>query len=583
MKTARESSLGSEFRTGEWTVQPEACRIIRDNQQLRLRPMMMNLLVALAENAGQVLTKDRILETVWEASFVSESSLTREIAELRQVLGDNRKTPQYIETIPKRGYRYIAPVHPGQRRAEPRLAVLPFANLNKNPELDYFADGVSDALITELGSIGSLRVISRQSVLHFRNSDKDIAHIARELKVDVVVEGSVLNVGNRIRITAQLIQAEPEKHLWANNYDCEIGDVLEIQTRVAQSVANSIHAAMTPEDIARLSRKIPGDPEIHRAYLKARFLIMTWHQADMQTGFQWLNEVIQKDPGFAPAYNLMANCLFALGFWGYLPPRIVYPQARAAAVKAIELDERLSAAHATLGLSNLVMDWNPVACERELVRAIQLNPSSDFARMSYALFLVTVPGDFSKAMEQARLGLETDPLSEHMNFAYAWILFFAGEYELAGTHALKALKMYRDSLHLHFILGWSELGISRMEEAVRYFKKAAEISRDTISLGYLGYACGLAGLRDEAQAILRELTERSALEEIPLSSLAYLHIGLGDFDRAFECLEKFLDARDGRIFWFPPTVFSESFSADPRYNRLLDRMQAAVRKSVANS
>jgi tetratricopeptide (TPR) repeat protein len=229
------------------------------------------------------------------------------------------------------------------------------------------------------------------------------------------------------------------------------------------------------------------------------------------------------------------------------------------------------------------MDWNPVACERELARAIQLNPSNAFARMSYALFLVTVPGDFSKAMEQARLGLETDPLSEHMNFAYAWILFFAGEYEFAREHALKALKMYRDSLHLHFVLGWSQLGISRIEGAVMALKKAAEISRDTIALGYLGYACGMAGLRGEAQAILRELTERSALEDITLTSLAYLHIGLGDFDRAFECLEKCLDDRDSRIFWFPPTVFSESFSADPRYNRLLDRMQETVRKSVANS
>ena len=583
MKTSRESSLGSEFQTGIWTVQPEACRILNGDREVRLRPMMMTLLVTLAEHAGQVLSKDKILETVWEASFVSESSLTREIAELRQVLGDSRKTPQYIETIPKRGYRYIAPVRPGRRSAGPRLAVLPFANLNKDPELDYFADGIADALITELGNISSLRVISRQSVLHYRNSDKNLSDIARELKVDAVVEGSVLNAGSRIRIMAQLIEAEPEKHLWARNYDCEIGDVLETQARVAHSVAESIHAALTPEDMARLSRKIPGNTEIHRVYLKARFLIQSWNPDDAQGGFQYLNEVIQKDPGFAPAYDLMANCLFAMGFWGYLPPRVAYPQARAAAVKAIELDEMLSRAHATLGLSNLAMDWNPIACERELLRSLQLNPSNAFARLSYALFLVTIPREFEKAVEQARLGLETDPLSEHSNFSYAWILFFAGEYERAREHALKALTMYRNSLHLHYILGWAHLGCSDAEEAAVAFGKATEISKDAIGLGYLGYALGLSGRKEEARAVLHELTERQASEEIPLTSLAYLHIGLDNYDEAFKALNSCLQERDARIFWFPPTVFSADFLADPRYAELLNRMQAVVKESLSCS
>ena len=583
MKTSRESSLGSEFQTGIWTVQPEACRILCGDRDVRLRPMMMNLLITLAENAGQVLSKDRILETVWEASFVSESSLTREIAELRQVLGDDRKTPQYIETIPKRGYRYIAPVQPGRRRNEPRLAVLPFANLNKDPELDYFADGIADALITELGNIGSLRIISRQSVLHYRNSDKNLSDIARELKVDAVVEGSVLNAGSRIRIMAQLIEAEPEKHLWARNYDCEIGDVLETQARVAHSVAESVHAAITPDDLARLSRRIPGNPEVHRGYLKARFLIQSWNPDDVQTGFQHLHEVIQQDPGFAQAYELMASCLFVMGFWGYLPPRVVYPQARAAAVKAIELDELLSTAHATLGLSNLVLDWNPIACEREIVRSLQLNPSNDFARLSYALFLVTIPRKFAKAVEQARLGLETDPLSEHANFSYAWILFFAGEYERAREHALKALTMYRNSLHLHYILGWAHLGCSDEEEAVAAFRKANGISMNAIGLGYLGYALGLSGCKEEARAVLYDLTERPAPAEIPLTSLAYLHIGLDNFDEAFAALNSCLQERDGRIFWFPPTVFSADFLADPRYAALLNRMQAVVRESISGS
>jgi TolB-like protein len=579
VKSSRESSLGLEFRTGKWLVQPEACRIFSEDKELHLQPMMMSLLVTLAGHAGEVLSKDQILERVWEAQFVSESSLTRQVAELRRILGDSRKNPQYIETIPKRGYRYIAPVEPGERRAEPKLAVLLFANLNNDPELDYFADGISDALITELGSISGLRVISRQSVLHYKNSDKSLPDIARELKVAAIVEGSVLHVGNRIRITAQLVRAEPEEHLWARNYECEIGDVLAVQARVARAVAESIHVAMTPLNLARLSRDIPGDPEVHRAYLKARFYILTWNQEDVQTGFRYLNEVIQKDPQFAPAYELMAGCLFALGFWGYMPPRIAYPQARAAALKAVELDEFLSEAHATVGLASLIMDWDLGACERELTRAIQLNPSNDSVRFSYALFLVTIPKERERAIEQARMGLETNPLSEHLNFSYAWILLFAGEHKRAMEQALKTLEIYPNSVQSYFVLGWAHVASSRPAAAVEAFEKAIGLSRDVIGLGYLGHAYGLAGRRKEALAILNELLEKSAAEEVPLSSLAYLYIGLGDFDRAFEALENWFKERDGRLFWLPLTVFSDSFRADPRFERLLRRIKAAAKAS----
>ncbi len=537
----------------------------------------MKLLVALAERAREVVSKDRILEIVWDARFVSESSLTREVAELRRLLGDIRRTPEYIETIPKRGYRFIAPIQSGVRVAAPRLAVLVFANLNKDPELDYFAEGLTDALITELGSISSLRVISRQSVLHFRNSERSLPEIARELKVDAVVEGSVLHIGNRVRITAQLVKAEPEEHLWARNYECETGDALAFQARTARAVAESIQVKLTPHDLARLSRPIGGDPETHRGYLKARFLILTYNQEDVQTGFRYLNEVIQRDPGFAPAYELMAVCLLALGFWGYLPPRVVYPQARAAALTAIELDNDLSEANATLGLARLVMDWDPPACESVLMRAVELNPSSATVRLSYALFLVTIPKNYERAIEQARSGLELDPLSEQMNFSYAWILFFAGEHSRAIEHALKTLKMYRNSLQAYAVLGWAYLGCAKTLEAVAAFEQAAELSRDPVSLGYLGHAYGLAGRRDAALTVLEEMLKGCSIADLPQTSLAYLYMGLGDFNRAFESLDRCMEQRDSRLFWFPATVFSEAFRADKRFGLLLERMKAAVR------
>lgn len=576
MEPSRASPLGLEFRAGKWIVQPGACRIISGNRELRLRPMLMKLLVLLAEQAGQVVSKDRLLEAVWEAKFVSESSLTRSVAELRQILGDNRRNPRCIETIPKRGYRFIAPVQPEVRTAGPRLAVLLFDNLNKNPELEYFAEGISDALITELGSIGSLRVISRQSVLHYKNTDRSLPDIARELKVDAIVEGSALHAGNRVRITVQLVQAEPERHLWARDYECEIGDVLSIQARVARAVAESVQATLTPQNLSRLSRQIHGRPEIHLTYLKARFHAMKWNLEDIQTGLQYLREVIGEDPGFAPAHELLAGCLLTLGFWGYMPPRVAYPQAKEFALKAVELDEFLAEGHATLGMVSWLLDWDLVACERELLRALELNPSCGIARGSHALFLVTIPRDCQRAIEQASLELDLDPLSADTNFGFAKILLLAGQHEQAIDQILRTLKMHPDSSLAYSILGWAYLGCSRTAEAIAAFEKAVDLSRDAVALGYLGHAYGLAGRRDAALALLCELLEKSAGEGVPQTSLAYLYAGLGDYDQAFESLEKCYAERDSRLFWFPLTIFSHTFRSDPRFELLLRRLKVAA-------
>jgi len=581
MEPTRRSLHGSEFQAGRWLVQPNACRILSGGEELRLRPKMTDLLVVLAEHAGEVLSKETILDSVWGTQYVSESSLTREVAELRRILGDSRGKPQYIETIPKRGYRFIATVRACQPAGAPRIAVLLFDNLNRDPGLDYFAAGISDVLITELGNISSLRVISRQSVLHYRSSEKSLPEIARELKVDAIVEGSVLHSGSLVRVTAQLVKASPEEHLWARNFDCEVGDVLAVQARIARAVAESIHAALTPQDLARLSRTIPGNAETHRAYLKARFHTLRWTTEDFQIGLRYLREVIEKDPAFAPAHELLASSLLASGFWGAVPPGSELMEAAAAAAKAVQLDDSLAEGHATMGLAlmaqalQLDRPGGLAAAEQELKKAVALNPSSSFVRLSYALYLQRVRNDSAAAVEQAEAALETDPLSEHTNFSCAWILFFAGEHERAEERALKTLEMFRDSVIGCHILGWAKIARSRPFEAVQAFERAVAFSRDSNGLAFLGHAYGLSGRRDQALAVLDELIERSSTERVPPTSLAYVYLGLGDFDRAFELLEMCLRERDPKLSWFLLTVCSPEFRADPRFGTLIQRLHAA--------
>ncbi len=264
LRSALTRRLGVKFRVGEWMVQPESCLISGKDGELHLRPMLTDLLVLLAENSGQVVSKDEILNRLRSTQFVTESVLTRDIAELRRILGDTSRKPKYIETIFKRGYRLVAEVEPGKIFIQPVLAVLPFQNLSNDRGEEFFAEGIADSLTTELAKLGGLRVISRQSVLHLKNSDRSLPEIARELKVDSVVEGSALRVGTKARITAQLIQVEPEAHLWAGSYTCELTDILDIQAEKAREIAHSVHAVLAP---VKPESSRSADPEVQIAYL----------------------------------------------------------------------------------------------------------------------------------------------------------------------------------------------------------------------------------------------------------------------------------------------------------------------------
>jgi len=518
-----------------------------------------------------VVSKEQILDRVWQGRLVSESALTRNAAELRQALGDSERSPRYIETITKRGYRLIAPVAPGPP-APPRLAVLPFDNLNRAPEEDYFADGMAEAVITELGRIAGLRVISRQSVLRFKGSGKSLAEIARELKVDAVVEGSALLAGTRVRITAQLIQAEPEQHLWAQSYECDLGDILGVQGQVARAIAEAVHAALTPQDLARLSRALRVNLEAHLAYLKARHYGDGWTQEGIEKAFAYLQRAIAADPTYAPAYASLAKYLAVLGFWGHLPIRQAYAKAREAVLRALELDQSLGEAHAVLAFIKWHLDWDLAGCEAGLRRAIELSPSSEFAQMAYANFLNIARRDLDSGLVHARLALEIDPLSLNTNLGFGWWLLYAGEHEQAIEQARKTLELYPDALHARPILGWALAARGRYEEAVVAFEGAMAISRDALSLASLGHAYGRSGQRQAAEAVLAELLDRRAREHVPEFALATVHAGLGDLERAFQSLEKCYAERDGRLFWLPVDPCFDPLRSDPRYHDLLRRV-----------
>jgi len=550
-------------------VHPQSCLISGKNSELHLRPMLADLMVLLAEHAGQVVSKDEILNQLRSTRFVTESVLTRDIAELRRILGDTSRRPKYIETIFKRGYRLVAEVEPGKIFTQPVLAVLPFQNLSNDMSEEFFAEGIADSLTTELAKLGGLRVISRQSVLHLKNSDKSLPEIARELKVDSVVEGSALRVGAKARITAQLIQVEPEAHLWAKSYTCEMTDILDIQAGIAQEIACSVRAVLAPGSPGS-GRSI--NPEAQIAYLKARHHWIRWTRDEVQKGMQSLERALEIDPNFAPAYEGIANCLAVLGYWGHLPIQEAYPRAKAAALKAIELDDSLSAAHCVLAQVYWLLDWDLEACEREVRLAINLNPSNEMAHHWYSMYLITIKGDRQKAYAEARIGLELDPLSIISNFSAAWAFLFIGDYDLALDQAGKTLDLYPDCLPAWQIIGIAHLIRGQHEESVKSLKKAYELSMDSMSLTFLLAAYAQSGMQDEARDLLKELRARSKREYVPAMAFSIAYTGLGDMDKSFDWLDECFAERDSRLFWLTVVPLFQPLRSDPRFEPLIRRL-----------
>jgi TolB-like protein len=566
------NALPKRFRVGGWLIDHDTCVLSDGARSQHVRPLLIDLLGVLAERAGQVVTKSEILDRVWSGRFVSESVLTRTMTELRHVLKEPPGAPRIIETIPRRGYRLIAHVE-AIGVAAPRVAVLSFENLNHDPEQDYFAAGISDALITELGSIPALRVISRQSVLRYKGSGKSLPEIARELNVSVIVEGAALREGNRFRITAQLVQAEPEQHLWARSYEGEISDILQLQGHVARAIAESVHAILTADDLARLGRPRVANADAHLAYLKGCFHLRHWTRDSIAKGFEYLHEAIAFDPRCAPAYVQLAEGLAVLGYWGHLPQQQAYTDAKAAVSRALELDDLLSDAHAILGMVCWLLDWDLDRCEREMRRAIELNASSPLAHLQYANFLVTMRNNREQALREAALGLEFDPLSANTNFTFAYKLLFAGEYDRAYDQAVTTLQTFPDCLHAWYVCGWADIARRRAAAAVAAFEKAVALSADAFSIGYLAHALGRSGQTSQARTILDDLMARRAREGLAEFIFVLVYAGLGEIDAAFASMEKCYAERDSRLFWLQVVPCFEPLRGDPRYDGFVRRLQ----------
>ena len=602
-------------------------RLLRDGEPVRLTPKAFDLLRVLVEEAGRTVEKDELLEKVWPGTVVEENNLNQNITALRKSLGDSRQESQYIATIPGTGYRFVAEVKrveedvfaPGRKDAKAETAagpaarparafrygllilvplivvalvyaiytrekpkelgitsimVLPLENLSGNSEEEYFADGMTDALIGDLARISSLHVISRTSSMHYKGTKKSLPEIAREINVDAVVEGTVQRSGDRVVIRAQLIHAATDRHLWVGDYSRSMNDVLDLQSEIAQAIARQVQIQMTPADQARLQSSRAVRPKAFDDYLQGRYLF--WNkrtEENLNRAIEFFQSAIKEDPNYAPAYVGLADCYNALGTVqvGAFPPAEGRRRAEEAAAKALELDGLLAEAHSALGQVKH-FNWHWTAAEQDFKHAIELNSNYANAHNMYATYLMSC-GRIDESIAVSNRARELDPFSLSISAQRGFLLENARRYREAIEQLRGVIAMDPSHYQAYWILGHTYAANQQFDEAIVAAAKAVELSeRAPGALGMLGLVYGLAGHKTEATKIRDELLELNKRRYVTPAALVNVYIGLGNRDQAFVWLEKAYQERSNYLAFLKVFPILDPIRSDPRFADLVRRV-----------
>lgn len=619
------------IRFGVFEIDVEGRELRKAGTRLKIQEQPLQVLLLLLQHPGHVVGREEFRQQLWSAdTFVDfDNGLNRSVARLRELLGDSIDAPRYIQTVARKGYRFICPVeqpetlaaavprvppleiqapsagrsmllawtavilavvaavliyallrrpapHVSSASARVTLAVLPFENLTGDPAQDYFSDGLTEEMITQLGGLvpDRLGVIARTSAMHYKGTTETAGQISRELKADYLLEGSVRREGSRVRISAQLIRARDQTHLWAQDYDRDLRDYLDLESEISRDVASQIEIKLAAAPAQPPRRAL--NPEAYEAYLKGRYFWNQRSESSYRKAIAAFEQAIALDPQYAQAYAGLAD---AYSLLGSNPSQFVSRQeamrrARVAALKAVVLDDTLAEAHTSLAFIYWHYDWNWPAAEREFQHALLLNPSYPTAHHWHAFFLVS-QGQLEQAVQEIRRAQESDPLSSIINTDVGEILFYDRQYDQAIAQERQTLEMSPD-----FILAWRLMAVAYLqkhdyEKALATMHRAMQIPGDRLLLeGTLGMVYAGSGQKQPARLIARRLeqnAERQGMEELYLA-VAEIYSALHDPDNAMLWLEKAYQTRDGGLTLLQVLPVFDWLHSDPRFLSLLRRI-----------
>ncbi len=626
--------------------------------RIKLQEQPCQILAILLEHRGEMVTREELQGRLWPSdTFVDfDHSLNTAVMRLREALNDSSENPRFIETLPRRGYRFVAPVeeksatvndstqpqtaqvsasesalakngptlpplspgHPvtpakaGGRVSRPvlvsatlfllgivltgglaarylrkpsvvteppdritSLVVLPFENLSADKDQAYFADGMTDELIAHLAKIRTLRVISRTSSMEYKGTHKTLSQIARDLNVDSVVEGTVLRSGDRVRITAELVQVATDRHLWAETYESQLGDILTLQSHVASAIVNEIRVKLTPEDQVRLAATRPVSTQSYENYLKGRYYWNKRSQEGLTKAINYFQVAIEKDPHYALAYAGLADCYSIIGsaIVGTVPAAEVAPKARVAALKSLELDNTLAEAHTSLATVRFNYDWDWKAAASGFRRAVELNPSYATAYQRNSLYLMSM-GRTSESIAEMNRAHDLDPLSISMNFSLGWRLYMAREYDQAIEQLRNTIDMDPGFILPHLVLGQAYEQKKAYDLAITELRRAADLSQNSPPvLAALARTYAVSGRTTEARNLLDQLMQQSKKQYVSPFYVAIVYAGLGENDHALDWLEKAYGDHSNAIIFLKVDPQLDTLRSNPRFHELQRKLR----------
>jgi TolB-like protein/DNA-binding winged helix-turn-helix (wHTH) protein/Tfp pilus assembly protein PilF len=636
MRQARFGPFEVDFRAGE---------LHKNGRKIRLQDQPLQVLALLLEQPGEVVTREELQQKLWPMdTFVDfDHGLNNAINKLRDALNDSAEAPRFIETLPRRGYRFVAGVDKQESAALPAhfvnhsqssesleavalktvdevvvpvlrpywfrrfrlalaglgllvvlfvgfrffrhrrlsvtgvsahihsIAVLPLENLSGDPAQEYFADGITDELTTDLAQIGSLRIVSRTSAMIYKGKREPLPQVAKELRVDAVIEGSVERYGDQVRVRTQLIDASTDTHIWAETFDRDTRDTLTLEGEIARKIALAVRANLTQEEESRVARVRHIDPDLFDLYLRGRSLGNVRGPGSLKKSLSYYEEISKRDPDFALAHAGAADSYILLGDYGYVAPNKVFPRAEAEAEKALQLDASLAEAHTSLAMVKTLYDRDWHGADAEYRRALALNPSYARGHHWYARYL-TKMGRHQDALAEIKRAAECDPLDLFVEANVGEVYYFGRQYDQAIQIERDALATNDNFGRAHYDLGRAYLAKGQHEESIAELTRSVSIYDSVIDRSFLGNAYAVAGNRQDAQAMLNKVKKYSEQDYVAPYFLAIIYAGLGQRDQAFDYLEAAYRTHDGWLGLLKVDPALDPLRSDPRFQDLLRRM-----------
>jgi TolB-like protein/Flp pilus assembly protein TadD len=572
------------IRFGNFVFDLRLGELLKAGRRVKLQGQPIQILSVLLERRGDLVTREELQRRLWPAdTFVDfEHSLNAAVKRLRQALDDSAEQPRFVETLARRGYRFIAPVEvegdgdegglASQAAAIRSLAVLPFENVGGDPGTEYVSDGLTECLINNLSQLSAVRVIARSTVFRYKSKEIDTRAVGRALGVESLLLGSVRQRDDSLLISVELVDAENGWQLWGGQYSRRLSDILGLQSEISRQITERLRLHLTGDDEARLAKCHTKSCDAYRDYLQGRYHWNKMTADSLHKSIYYFRQAIEKDADYALAHAGLADTYSLCGFYGLMPPREVMPKAKAAALRAVELDDNLAEAHAALAGVKKNYDWDWAAAEREYRRALELNPRYATAHRVYADYLLAT-GRPREAMEEIELAQDQDPLSLVICVEAAWNSYMAREYERSIGQSLRTLEMEPMFHPANYTLGLAYEQQGRFDEAVTAFELARDgSSGNPATLAALGHVFALTGREQEARQILARLNAMSARAYISPFWQAIVCAGLNEADAALGWLERACAERDVWLVWLKVDPRLDLLRSDARFGDLLCRV-----------